>query len=40
MAELEVDHTRLQSELEQARQALAEANDARRSLSLSQEELE
>jgi hypothetical protein len=40
MAELEVDHTRLQSEHEQARQALAEANDARRSLSLSREELE
>jgi hypothetical protein len=40
MTELEVDNTRLQSELEETCQALPEANAARSSLSASREELE
>jgi chromosome segregation ATPase len=39
-AELEVDNTRLQSELEQDHQALAEANAVRSSLSTNRTELE
>jgi chromosome segregation ATPase len=40
IAKLESDNVRLRSELEQARQALAEADTARSSLSADQEKLE
>jgi hypothetical protein len=40
MAELQTDNARLRMELEEARQALAEANAAQSSLPVSQEELE
>jgi chromosome segregation ATPase len=40
IAELESDNVRLRSEPEQARQALAEADAARSSLSTDQEKLE
>jgi cellobiose-specific phosphotransferase system component IIA len=39
-AELESDNAKLQSELEQAHQALVEAHAARNSLSVNQEKLE
>jgi regulator of replication initiation timing len=40
IAELQTDNARLRMELEEARQALAEANAAQSSLPMSQEELE